>query len=64
MRPVLAVAALAALLLGSLAACSDDDPLRYGAGDNASFALRPQLSSFGAAEMLPINLIRLTVESV
>ena len=64
MRPVLAAAALAALSMGALAACTDDDPLRLSDGESAAFSVRPQLNRFGAADMLPINLVRLTVVSL
>ncbi|HEX6589546.1 MAG TPA: Ig-like domain-containing protein, partial [Longimicrobiales bacterium] len=64
MRPVLAVAALAALAMGFLAACTDDDPLRISEGESAAFSVHPQLNRFGASELLPIDLIRLTVVSL
>ncbi|HUF12639.1 MAG TPA: Ig-like domain-containing protein [Longimicrobiales bacterium] len=59
---MLALAALAALLVGALAACSDDDPLHPARAEHAALSFRPQLNSFGASALLPINLIRLSVE--
>lgn len=57
---VLATATLcAALVLGVLAACSDDDPIGLP-GTEAPIAIVPEFAQLGAQGELPINTVRLT----